>query len=143
GAYSVAVVPINKTDHVFVGTAVGVYEGFRSGAFGWEWSRVGAAMPNVKVTDLQVRNYVSGGKAVVDLVAATYGRDAWVMRLTEDGKLVANVSGKAWDDTSVAVNDVQDDGEAGVAGVFVDLLDADGQVVASTVTDENGQYAFP
>jgi acetyltransferase-like isoleucine patch superfamily enzyme len=37
---------------------------------------------------------------------------------------------------------IQDDGEVPVAGVTVTLLDADGNVVATTTTDEDGFYAF-
>ncbi|MEL6140971.1 MAG: SdrD B-like domain-containing protein, partial [Bacteroidota bacterium] len=37
---------------------------------------------------------------------------------------------------------VQDPGEPGVANVTVDLKDADGNVIATTTTDGNGNYAF-
>ncbi|ALJ21357.1 SdrD B-like domain-containing protein [Microbacterium sp. No. 7] len=37
---------------------------------------------------------------------------------------------------------IQDDGEKPAAGVTVKLLDADGNVVQETVTDENGYYVF-
>jgi hypothetical protein len=37
---------------------------------------------------------------------------------------------------------VQDAGEPGIAGVTVRLYDADGTLVATTVTDANGQYRF-
>ncbi len=38
---------------------------------------------------------------------------------------------------------VVDAGEPGIAGVTVTLLDGSGNPIASTVTDANGQYAFP
>ncbi len=39
-------------------------------------------------------------------------------------------------------NGVQDAGEAGIAGVDVQLLDANGGFIASTTTDANGEYVF-
>nr|WP_245325270.1 SdrD B-like domain-containing protein [Microbacterium amylolyticum] len=39
-------------------------------------------------------------------------------------------------------NAIQDNGEPGVADVLVELLDMDGNVVASTVTDASGHYLF-
>ena len=39
-------------------------------------------------------------------------------------------------------NGVQDAGEAGIAGVEVQLLDANGGFIASTTTDANGEYIF-
>ena len=35
-----------------------------------------------------------------------------------------------------------DDGESGIGGVTIELLDADGQVIATTVTNHLGQYRF-
>jgi hypothetical protein len=46
----------------------------------------------------------------------------------------------AWLDTNG--NGQQDNGEAGVAGVKVTLLDANGNAVGSTTTDANGNYLF-
>ena len=37
---------------------------------------------------------------------------------------------------------VQDSGESGIAGVTIELLDADGEVIATTVTDASGHYLF-
>ncbi|MDT0622981.1 SdrD B-like domain-containing protein, partial [Croceitalea vernalis] len=39
-------------------------------------------------------------------------------------------------------NGIQDDGEEGVEGVVVNLLDCDGNELDSTMTDENGNYSF-
>ncbi|MCL4394698.1 MAG: carboxypeptidase regulatory-like domain-containing protein, partial [Chloroflexi bacterium] len=39
-------------------------------------------------------------------------------------------------------NGVQDAGEPGVGGVTVNLLNASGQVIATTTTDSNGKYEF-
>src|SRR5690606_10554765 len=39
-------------------------------------------------------------------------------------------------------NGVHDEGEPGIEGVVVELLDGDGNVINRTVTDENGHYSF-
>ena len=52
----------------------------------------------------------------------------------------AIVGDRVWND--VDGDGIQDDGELGIQGVTVNLLDADGNVVATTVTDANGNYRF-
>ena len=52
----------------------------------------------------------------------------------------AHIGDKVWLD--VNGNGVQDAGEAGVAGVTVTLKDGQGNVVATTQTDANGNYGF-
>jgi hypothetical protein len=39
-------------------------------------------------------------------------------------------------------NGVQDNGEAGIAGVLINLLDGNGNVVSTATTDANGNYLF-
>ncbi len=39
-------------------------------------------------------------------------------------------------------NGMQDEGELGIAGVIINLLDDEGNIIDSTVTDENGNYSF-
>lgn len=52
----------------------------------------------------------------------------------------ASVGDRVWVDTD---NDgVQDAGETGISGVTVTLLDGGGNVLATTVTDANGNYLF-
>jgi uncharacterized surface anchored protein len=52
----------------------------------------------------------------------------------------ASIGDKVWADCD---NDgIQDAGEAGVPGVTVKLLDASGNVIATTLTDGNGNYVF-
>jgi SdrD B-like domain len=52
----------------------------------------------------------------------------------------ASLGDRVWrDDNS---NGIQDAGEVGVAGVTVTLLNASGQVVATTTTDASGNYKF-
>lgn len=52
----------------------------------------------------------------------------------------AQIGDKVWSDTNG--NGVQDDGEAGVANVKVNLLDADGTFLEQTMTNANGMYLF-
>ena len=52
-----------------------------------------------------------------------------------------DVAGTIFEDTDS--DGVQDAGEVGIAGVTVDLIDNSGNVVATTTTDTNGNYAFP
>ncbi|WP_374241629.1 SdrD B-like domain-containing protein, partial [Zoogloea sp.] len=52
----------------------------------------------------------------------------------------ASIGDKVWADCNN--NGLQDAGEAGVPGVTVKLLDASGNVVATTLTDGNGNYVF-
>ncbi|WP_162621924.1 SdrD B-like domain-containing protein [Microbacterium suaedae] len=53
---------------------------------------------------------------------------------------VCTVGDVVWSDDDG--DGIQDAGEAGVEGVVVELLDGDGNVIAETVTDENGAYLF-
>ena len=52
----------------------------------------------------------------------------------------ASVGDRVWEDMNY--NGIQDAGEAGVKGVTVKLLNSAGTVVATTVTDTNGNYLF-
>jgi uncharacterized repeat protein (TIGR01451 family) len=52
----------------------------------------------------------------------------------------ASIGDRAWEDGNG--NGVQDAGEAGIAGVTVNLLDATGAVVGTTLTDADGHYSF-
>ena len=52
-----------------------------------------------------------------------------------------NIGGSVWND--VNKNGRQDAGEPGLPGVSVDLLDASGNIIATTTTDQNGNYTFP
>ncbi|MFG0251130.1 MAG: SdrD B-like domain-containing protein, partial [Phycisphaeraceae bacterium JB051] len=52
----------------------------------------------------------------------------------------STLSGRAWLDANQ--NGLQDPDEADFAGVTVNLLNHDNQVIAQTITDENGSYSF-
>ncbi len=53
---------------------------------------------------------------------------------------VCSVRGIVWDDANG--NGRRGDGESGIGGVTVELIDADGNVVATTVTGSKGRYGF-
>jgi hypothetical protein len=52
----------------------------------------------------------------------------------------ASLGDFVWEDQNQ--NGVQDSGEPGIPGVTVELLDSDGNLLATTTTDANGQYQF-
>ena len=52
-----------------------------------------------------------------------------------------SIGDRVWNDTNG--DGVQDGGEPGLAGVTVELRDGNGALVASVVTDSNGNYTFP
>ncbi|KAB2964537.1 SdrD B-like domain-containing protein [Zoogloea sp.] len=52
----------------------------------------------------------------------------------------ASIGDRVWSDSNG--NGIQDAGEAGIPGATVKLLDASGNVVATTQTDANGNYLF-
>ena len=54
--------------------------------------------------------------------------------------LTSSLGDRVWLDLDS--DGIQDDDEAGVAGVTVNLLDSDGNVSASTITDADGYYLF-
>lgn len=88
----------------------------------------------------------------VDTAAANFGRTgtynlmAGEQDSTIDAGLVlptpptATIGDRVWSDDDK--DGEQDVNEAGVAGVTVELLDASGNVVATTLTDANGNYLF-
>jgi uncharacterized repeat protein (TIGR01451 family) len=49
------------------------------------------------------------------------------------------ITDRIWNDLN---GDGQDDGESGIGGVIVDLLDASRNVIATTISDANGYYLF-
>ncbi|QTQ07931.1 carboxypeptidase regulatory-like domain-containing protein [Macrococcoides canis] len=55
-------------------------------------------------------------------------------------KAVYKIGDRVWEDNNN--NDIQDAGDTGIAGVTVTLKDASGNVIATQVTDANGNYLF-
>lgn len=66
--------------------------------------------------------------------------DAGLVEIEQE-VVLGSIGDKVWDDTNK--NGIQDEGEAPVSDVTVTLLDSEGNEVATTVTDENGNYLFP
>ncbi|WP_317202683.1 SdrD B-like domain-containing protein [Janthinobacterium sp.] len=79
---------------------------------------------------------VDGGTAQVTLASgeSNHSVDAGIVATP------ATLGDRVWHD--VNANGVQDAGEAGIGGVTVQLKDAAGAVVGSTVTDASGNYSF-
>jgi serine-aspartate repeat-containing protein C/D/E len=125
------------------------------------------ATGNYLFTGLAAGNYqvTFGGKTGYALTTANVGSDATdsdaivgtgksqvvtlaiaETNLTVDAGLVqletntASLGDRVWIDANS--NGVQDTGEASVAGVTVRLLNASGQVIATQLTDANGNYLF-
>jgi uncharacterized repeat protein (TIGR01451 family) len=73
------------------------------------------------------------GKQVVDDDPSHYFGAA-------DEPELAGLGNRVWND--VNNNGIQDDGESGVAGVTVNLLDSGNNVLATTTTDASGLYTF-
>ncbi len=90
---------------------------------------------------------VTGSGDIVNLGTAT-GTDATSGRSATDvdaahyqsGALSQSLGDRVWLDSNS--NGIQDIGEAGVAGVTVQLKDTSGGVLQSAVTDVNGNYLF-
>ncbi|MDO9226346.1 MAG: SdrD B-like domain-containing protein [Pseudomonadota bacterium] len=55
-------------------------------------------------------------------------------------ELIASIGDRVWLDANA--NGIQDLGEEGIEGVAVNLLDSLGALIASTVTDTDGEYLF-
>jgi len=80
-------------------------------------------------------NVTTGTTGVITLAANEHN-------LTVDAGMfkLASVGDKVWEDKNH--NWVQDTGEAGIAGVKVQLLDTAGAVLATTTTNSTGNYVF-
>ena len=90
-----------------------------------------------------------GGDDQRDSDANADGRTAQVLLASGDSNhsldagivaLPASLGDRVWHDTNA--NGIQDAGEAGIAGVTVQLKNAAGSVIGSTVTDATGYYNF-
>ena len=79
------------------------------------------------------------GKTVVTTLVAGENDPTWDLGLYLPVE-PASLGDRVWYDTDK--DGVQDAGETGVAGVTVNLLGASGAVVATTVTDADGDYRF-
>jgi protocatechuate 3,4-dioxygenase beta subunit/photosystem II stability/assembly factor-like uncharacterized protein len=137
GAFSIALDSRAATtpldDILYVGTSSGVFRlinpsrGTNPGPY--NWSRVGTGLPNIAVTSLSL-NTTTGL-----LSAGTAGRGVWQIQIR------ALIAGEKFEDTNG--NGIRDVGEPGMAGVVIQVLDANNMaVIATTTTDANGLYEF-
>ncbi|MCK6396641.1 SdrD B-like domain-containing protein, partial [Zoogloea sp.] len=81
---------------------------------------------------------VDGGNPNVISVTLTQGQSSTGNDFVDERP--ATLGDRVWEDTNA--NGVQDAGEAGIAGVTVELKDENGTPVATTTTDANGNYSF-
>jgi Ca2+-binding RTX toxin-like protein/protocatechuate 3,4-dioxygenase beta subunit len=89
-----------------------------------------------------------GGNDALDSDVSTQGLVAPTFLFSGDARTDVDagqfqrvtIGDRVWFDSNA--NGRQDDGEPGARGVTVRLLDANGNVIATTVTDANGAYAF-
>ncbi|MGB1206715.1 MAG: SdrD B-like domain-containing protein, partial [Chitinophagales bacterium] len=76
----------------------------------------------------QTPNIVVGeGQNITDIDAGFYA--------------TSNVGGTTWADLNG--DGIQDENEIGLPNVEISLFDEDGNLIATTITDENGEYEFP
>lgn len=105
------------------------------------------------IVEIQPGDYVDGGEAVGTVDGATVGsktNDRFnnvVLGSGDEGVNYnfceiepASIKGTVYHDRND--NGVQDAGEEGIEGVVIQLFDADGNVIAETTTDANGDYCF-
>jgi hypothetical protein len=80
---------------------------------------------------------ISGETALIELWPDEYD-DTWDAGFFSSEPIV--IGDFVWEDSNE--DGIQDEGEPGIEGVVVYLYDGDGNIVASTATDENGLYEF-
>lgn len=78
----------------------------------------------------------STGMTVLTTLVAGENDLSWDAGLIQ----LASLGDKVWGDTNG--NGVQDAGEAGIAGVTIELKDVNNNVISTTTTDANGNYGF-
>ena len=133
-----AVVATTTTDscgnYIFTGLAPGnYYLGFVPPAgYGFTKADVGGY-----ATDSDV-NPATGMTTTMITLKSGDSQMEWDAGLVR--KNTASIGDRVWEDKNY--NGVQDAGEVGVAGVKVNLLNANNQVVATTTTNASGNYLF-
>jgi hypothetical protein len=75
-AHAVAVDP-SSTQHLYLGTDVGCWRGFKTGSGTWTWELFSQGLPESAITDLAIH-----ARARL-LRAATHGRGVWEVRLDD------------------------------------------------------------
>jgi protocatechuate 3,4-dioxygenase beta subunit/Leucine-rich repeat (LRR) protein len=105
------------------------------------------------VVEVQPDGYLDGGDVVGDVGNQTVGTktndrfDGIVVGSGQAGTQYnfcehepASIKGTVYHDRND--NGRQDAGEEGIAGVVIELMDADGNLISTTTTDANGDYCF-
>jgi hypothetical protein len=128
--------------HVYAIDVIDTEEGGKIEAFDANGVKIGeVAIP--KIADGAVRTVVLNFDNVSELVVTLNGSgalDNLCYKPKDQDPMTAALGDLVFFDANR--NGLQDGGEAGVAGVAVELIDANGNVVATTVTDPNGAYLF-
>ncbi|TXF87887.1 hypothetical protein FUA23_17165, partial [Neolewinella aurantiaca] len=104
-----------------------------SGNYSFNWS-------NANESAETVTGLVAGTYTVTITDLSTGCIITEVARVVEDASACSSLGNFVWSDTNG--NGIQDADEPGVADVVVNLKDENGNVIASTTTDENGEYLF-
>ncbi|MEZ5303792.1 MAG: SdrD B-like domain-containing protein [Verrucomicrobiales bacterium] len=68
------------------------------------------------------------------------GTDFWEVNTAADLAQSGTITGRVWEDLNA--NHLENGGEPGVPDVLVTLVDAEGSVVAATLTNASGNYTF-
>lgn len=116
-----------------------------------ETLRLKQDIPNFMMFTLGVQSNATFRADLLGFMALYTGADFYAVDSAEELIMVlagiyngldcgADIGDRVWND--VNADGVQDAGEAGLAGWTVTLLDEDGNEVASTTTDANGNYLF-
>lgn len=123
-------------NYQFLNLAPGTYTvGFESAPGGYQYTTQSATGSNS--SNNSDANATTGRTAAITLSAGDFKTDTDV---GVKAIVPASLGNKIWFDANQ--DGVQDAGEAGVPGVVLQLLDGSGNVVATTVTDGNGNYLF-
>lgn len=123
-------------DYTFTGVAPGTYTVDVDLPQGWAHSTQIAKELGSRVNGDEDKSVVND-QGIVEVVLATNENKTNVDAVANTSQ---SISGIFFDD--VNGDGVQDSGDQPVAGVTVELLDAEGNVVESTTTDANGAYSF-
>ena len=143
-ALTMSSVELLNSSGVVIATTVTAADGdylFTNVPFGQDYVvRVVAADPQLAGYTATVGPQSEGG-----FISAPVNLNASVTTLTDvdfgfNNAATITINDRIWFDTDG--DQTQDVGEPGIAGVTVDLVDAAGDVVASTVTDANGDFSF-
>ncbi len=114
-----------------VGTALNPTGGFNAG--GWRWLNTSTG-----TDDNDYKIYQNQTATGID---ATFGKANGLgdIVLLSDAAPI-EIGNRIWRDSDG--DGIQDPGEAGIAGITVHLYDAAGNLIATAVTDSNGEYYF-